>query len=174
MRFALPFLVALAGCPKHTPEPSATVLSAADLATLSDARSIIRLTAGLPDVKTDPHACRAFVYLDFVFGQVEDVGAQLRAAPECLPAAVADSTACPARPNASDPLLSQAAADKAVDTAEVVSLMVLTIKDSHVGDPAVSAWADLAVQRLADLGEEVVQELADPDDVLSVPGVCVR
>jgi len=56
----------------------------------------------------------------------------------------------------------------------VVELMVLTVKDSHVGDPVVSAWADLAVQRLADVGTEIIAELAAPDDLIAVPEVCVR
>jgi len=170
---ALPVMLLLAGCPKAA-QPDGTVLSAGDLATLRDAQALVRVTASLPDVQESPHACRAFVYLDFIVDQVVAVGGQLQAAPTCLSAAEADSRHCPGLPPVSDPILSEAAADKARDTAEVVELMVLTVKDSHVGDPVVSAWADLAVQRLTDVGTEIVAELAEPDDLIAVPEVCVR
>jgi len=169
----LPVLFLLVGCPKAT-QPEGTVLSAGDLATLRDAQALVRVTASLPDVKESPHACRAFVYLDFIVDQVVAVGGQLQAAPTCLSAAEADSRDCPGLPPVSDPILSEAAADKARDTAEVVELMVLTVKDSHVGDPVVSAWADLAVQRLTDVGTEIIAELAAPDDLIAVPEVCAR
>lgn len=163
----------LTGCPKQG-SVDGTVLSAADLATLQDTRNIVSIAARFPDVADSPYACRAFVHLDFVLSQVEAVGSQLVAAPSCLPAATADATGCPAFLNTSDPLLSQAAADKAVEYAEIAELAVLTIKDAHVGDPVVSAWADLSVQRLSDIGTEVLAELADPDDLIAVPEVCVR